>query len=152
VIGGGYQIRPSYDPVTDTGANVAVHTSKRVGDHYWEVGAIRDAGADAEVVAYAFCEADFFGDVRRETATVSADGAGAHLAVARCPGLRRVVSGGFEARPLGTPGSSMTTGLFPWISVNGPTPRRRGWAARVHNYIGSIPGATIKAYAYCKFQ
>lgn len=31
-----------------------------------------------------------------------------------------------------------------------PLPREGGWAATIHNDVGPLPGAELKAYAYCK--
>ncbi len=150
VIGGGYSVISPYDPLTATGANVSIHTSRRISEQVWLVGATRDYGEEATVVAHAFCERDFRGPVRAATASVPAEDVGAYTAVADCPDGTGVVSGGFKARPLGTPGSAMATGLYPWISINAPLPRKTGWVARIHNGIGPLPGATLTAFAYCK--
>jgi hypothetical protein len=150
VIGGGYSVEPRYDPTTATGGNVAVDTSKRRNEHVWTVGATRDFGDSASVVAHVLCERDFRGQVVQRKASVGAEDVGQYTAVARCPRFRRVVSGGFKAEPLGTPGNAMATGLYPWVSRNAPLPGKRGWLVTLHNDVGPLPGATLTAFAYCK--
>jgi hypothetical protein len=150
VIGGGFRVSSPYDPATASGSNVSIDTSKRLNDQVWLIGATRDFGPETSVVAHAFCERDFRGRVRSASGSVSAEDVGTYTASADCPAGTKVVSGGFRARPLGTPGSAMTTGLFPWISVNAPLPRKRGWTATIHNDVGPLPGAVLKAFAYCK--
>src|SRR5690349_11652493 len=120
VIGGGYSVAPEYDPATATGGNVAIDESKRYNEHAWQVGATRDFGENASVLAHVLCERNFRGTVVQRRGTVAADNTGQYTATARCPIGRRVVSGGFKATPLGTPGNAMATGLYPWISRNAP--------------------------------
>ncbi len=150
VVGGGYRITPHYDTNTDTGANVSVHMSKRRNQQVWEVGFTRDFGEDATVIAHAFCQRDIGPNVRSASDSVAAEDVGRYTAVADCPNFAEVLSGGFKAEPVGTPGSAMSTGLFPWMSLNGPLPQEDGWAATVSNDVGPLPGAELTAYAYCK--
>jgi hypothetical protein len=150
VTGGGYMILPPYDPATATGSNVSVHTSRRIGRETWLIGATRDFGEESTVIAFAFCERDIRGPVSFAKESVDAEEVGQYSATAVCPAGEEIVSGGFRARPLGTPGSAMTTGLFPWISANGPPPDKSSWLATIHNSVGSLPGAKLTAFAYCK--
>ena len=150
VIGGGYRVVSPYDPATATGANVSIHTSRRLTEQVWLVGATRDFGEEADVVAHVFCERDWATNVRSARGSVPAEDVGSYTATADCPEGTKVVSGGFKARPLGTPGSAMSTGLFPWISVNRPLLHKTGWTATIHNSVGSLPGARLTVYAYCK--
>ena len=150
VIGGGFRITPRYDPATATGANVSVNTNMRESDVYWKVGAIRDAGDDARVKAYAICDKDNNGRIRTRTDHVDVPDVGTYTATVHCRGLTKVVSGGFKVRPLGTPGSAMSTGLFPWVSVSAPLPSKDGWTATMHNSIGPVPDGKLTVYAYCQ--
>jgi hypothetical protein len=150
VIGGGFRITPRYDPGTASGANVSVHTNMRLRNAYWEVRAIRDFGDDARVRAYVICDRDSRGKIRVERDSVDVPDIGTYTATARCGGATKVVSGGFKVRPRGTPGSSMTTGLTPWVSVSAPLPSKDGWTARVHNEIGPLPDGKLTVYAYCQ--
>jgi hypothetical protein len=151
IIGGGFRVSPAYDPSAGTGANVSVNESRRLNDVYWRVRAIRDGGAgDAHVRAYVLCERDSKGRIYDRRASVAAEDVGRYTATARCRGQMKVVSGGFKVRPLGTPGSAMSTGLFPWVSVSAPLPNKDGWTATIHNSIGPVPGGKLTVWAYCK--
>jgi hypothetical protein len=150
VIGGGFRITPPYDPVTAAGANVSVNTNMRVSDVYWKVRAIRDFGDDARVKAYALCDRDRNGRISTVQNHVDVPDVGTYSATAHCRGPKKVVSGGFKVRPLGTPGSAMSTGLFPWVSLSAPLPGNDGWKATVHNGIGPLPDGKLTVYAYCQ--
>jgi hypothetical protein len=150
VSGGGFKITPRYDPATATGANVSVNTNMRESDVYWKVRAIRDSGDDARVKAYAICDKDANGRVRTVRHSVDVPDVGTYTATAHCRGLTKVVSGGFKVRPLGTPGTAMSTGLFPWVSVSAPLLSKDGWTATIHNSIGPVPDGKLTVYAYCK--
>jgi hypothetical protein len=149
VIGGGYEVVSPYDPQTASGANVSIHSSRRIRQQQWHVGAIRDYGNDAEVVAHSICERDIRSPVRFVRESASVEDIGRHRVIARCFADWKAVSGGFEVRPVGTPGSSLSTGLPPWVSINAPLPRRLGWGATLHTATPT-PGATLDVWAYCK--
>ena len=151
VIGGGFKISPAYDPGTATGANVSVNTNQRVSDVYWRVRAVRDSGDDATVRAFALCVRDRGnGKIVTVHKSVDVPDVGTYTATAHCHGLTKVVSGGFKVRPVGTPGSSMATGLFPWVTISAPLLSKDGWTATMQNTYGPVPDGKLTVYAYCQ--
>jgi hypothetical protein len=129
-LGGGFSTS------TNGAEKVVVHTSRRAGRRSWTNEAV--ATRDEALTSYVYCRRMRRAPTEASATAVAGEGPPA-AAVAKCPGARKAVSGGFSS----TVGPGLNDFAFPAASL------RRGdsWAAIATS--GSGRPQTITAYAYC---
>lgn len=112
--------------------------SRKLGGRKWTVEGANQAGAEATLVAYAYCQDAPSLRTKRKSVTFAAplNGVGVSDAVAKCAKGQRVLSGGFKL-----------TGLEP-ILLASKRVGGRAWKASAS--VGYPGEAELTAFAYCK--
>ena len=117
---------------------IVPYISRKLGGRSWTVEAANYAGAEATLVAYAYCQDAPSLRTKRKSVTFAAplNGIGVSDAVAKCARGQRVLSGGFKL-----------TGLEPLLLASRKVGGRAWKASASVGYPGE---AELTAYAYCE--
>ena len=99
---------------------IPIEASRRTGSRGWTSSGFNDGTAEGDLSSFAYCRKQ---KLKAATDTVPAPVGEFVTAIATCRARTKIVSGGFEASPVDTVGTT------PVLDVSGTTASKRRWEA-----------------------